>query len=338
MKSDSITTNRVWTFSGIRLDMAKMVFMLCALLMAIAVVYIIYFIFTSAIPIFQKEGLGFITGSTWSYPNHEFGIFIYIMGTVIMTVVTLIIAVPLSLLTAIYLAEFAPRRVKEIIRPMIELLVGIPSVVYGIFGLFTLADLYTKFINPAISGTLGTFIPIFHDPNPGRSTGVLLAASVLAIMVLPTITVLSEEAIRSIPRDYKEASYALGATKWDTIIRMIVPAASSGIITAIILGVMRAMGETMAIVMLLGNSDHIPTSIFDIGYAMTSKILNDIGYYIADNEGRAALFGIAAILFLIEMLFVASIRLFNGKNYRSLQKFAGEKINSISCKVRGKSS
>jgi phosphate transport system permease protein len=326
--------------TGKRLEISGLFFFLCAALMAISVIYIIGFIFATAWPIFQKEGFGFVTGSVWDYNAHVYGILTYIVGTLYMTVVTLIIAVPLSLLTAIYLAEFAPVRVKKVIRPMIELLVGIPSVVYGIFGIFVLAGFFTGYINPLIDAALGwVWIPflgnVFHDPNPGRSAGVLLASTVLAIMVLPTITVLSEEAIRSVPREYKEASYGVGATRWDTILHMILPAASSGIITAVVLGVMRAMGETMAIVMLLGNSDHMPSSILDVGYAMTSKILNDMGYWIADDEGRSALFGIAAVLFVIEMLFVVIIRFFSRKRKMSLRKSAELYITQAIGMIRG---
>jgi phosphate transport system permease protein len=326
--------------TGRRLEFAGAFFFLCAAMMAICVLYIIGFIFAMAMPIFQKEGINFITGTVWDYNAHTYGILVYIVGTLYMTVVTLIIAVPLSLLTAIYLAEFAPSRVKNIIRPMIELLVGIPSVVYGIFGIFILADVFTHVINPLISGTLGwIWLPfvgnLFYDPNPGRSAGVLLASTVLAIMVLPTITVLSEEAIRSVPREYKEASYGVGATKWDTILRMILPVASTGIITAVVLGVMRAMGETMAIVMLLGNSDHMPSSVLDVGYAMTSKILNDMGYWIADDEGRSALFGIAAVLFVIEMLFVVVIRLVSRKRKMSLRASLSLQMKGVIDIIRG---
>ena len=186
---------------------------------------------------------------------------------------------------------------------MIELLVGIPSVVYGIFGLFVLNDLFRDYINPFMSSTLG-FIPIFHYPNPSTGIGILLASTVLAIMILPTITSLSIEAINAVPQEYKEASVAIGATKWETTKKMVIPVASSGILTAVVLGVMRAMGETMAIVMLMGNTLHIPGSIMDTGYAMTSKILNDITFYVAYDEPRSALFGIAAILILSEVLIV----------------------------------
>jgi phosphate transport system permease protein len=294
---------------GAKVDVAKAMLSLSALVVGATILLIVSFIFWTATPIFQKEGLSFITGMEWSYSDGRYGILIFIANTLILTMATMLMAIPLSILTAIYLGEFAPVWLKGILRPMIELLVGIPSVVYGIFGLFILSDIYALYVDPLISSTLG-FIPVFHDPNPGRSMGVLLASSVLAIMVLPTITVLSEEAIRSVPREYKEASYALGATRWDTILKTILPVAFPGMLTAIVLGMMRAMGETMAVVMLLGNSPKIPSSIMDTGYAMTSKILNDIGYYIAVDEARSALFGIAAVLFIIEAFFVYIIRIF----------------------------
>jgi phosphate transport system permease protein len=294
---------------GAKVDVDKAMLSLSALVVGATILLIVSFIFWTATPIFQKEGLSFITGMEWSYSDGRYGILIFIANTLILTMATMLMAIPLSILTAIYLGEFAPAWLKGILRPMIELLVGIPSVVYGIFGLFILSDIYALYVDPLISSTLG-FIPVFHDPNPGRSMGVLLASSVLAIMVLPTITVLSEEAIRSVPREYKEASYALGATRWDTILKTILPVAFPGMLTAIVLGMMRAMGETMAVVMLLGNSPKIPSSIMDTGYAMTSKILNDIGYYIAVDEARSALFGIAAVLFIIEAFFVYIIRIF----------------------------
>ena len=294
---------------GAKVDVDKAMLSLSALVVGATILLIVSFIFWTATPIFQKEGLSFITGMEWSYSDGRYGILIFIANTLILTMATMLMAIPLSILTAIYLGEFAPAWLKGILRPMIELLVGIPSVVYGIFGLFILSDIYALYVDPLISSTLG-FIPVFHDPNPGRSMGVLLASSVLAIMVLPTITVLSEEAIRSVPREYKEASYALGATRWDTILKTILPVAFPGMLTAIVLGMMRAMGETMAVVMLLGNSPKIPSSIMDTGYAMTSKILNDIGYYIAVDEARSALFGIAAVLFIIEAFFIYIIRIF----------------------------
>jgi phosphate transport system permease protein len=284
----------------------------CVLATAVITIFFIAFIFKTALPVFESEGLGFITGTKWSYSEQVYGIRIFIIGTLVMTAVTLALAVPVSVFTAIFLSEFAPAPVAGIMRPMVELLVGIPSVVYGIFGLFVLENIFQDHIDPFLSGTLG-FIPFFSDPSPNSGTGVLLASTILAVMILPTIIALSEDALRAVPFEYKEASFALGATHWETIRKVVLPTASGGILAATVLGMMRAMGETMAIVMLLGNSQHIPSSVLDTGYAMTSKILNDIGYYCAMDEPRSALFGIAAVLFAMEIVFVAVARKIGGK-------------------------
>ena len=182
-----------------------------------------------------------------------------------MTAVTMAIAVPVGVLTAIYLAEWAPRWMEGILRPLIELLVGIPSVVYGIFGFFILEKFFQRYIDPAISGTLGKLIPFLHDTSPTDGSGFLLASSVLAIMILPTIIAISQEAMQAVHAEHREGSLALGATKWETIKHVVIPIAFPGIVTAIILGMMRAMGETMAVVMLIGNTAKIPGSVFDTG-------------------------------------------------------------------------
>ncbi|OPY43876.1 MAG: phosphate transporter permease subunit PstC [Methanoregulaceae archaeon PtaU1.Bin222] len=286
----------------------SLVFLVITLISALSVLFIIGFIFWTAAPVLEKEGIGFLTGSVWNYEEHTYGAFNFILGTLIMTVVTMLIAVPLGLLTAIYLAEWAPGPVEKIIRPAIELLVGIPSVVYGIFGFFVLEKFFRNTVDPTIDGMLG-WIPVFHDPDPGSGTGILLASTILAIMVLPTIVALSQEALRSVPSEYWEASLAMGATRWETMKKVTVPAAFVGIVTSVILAMMRAMGETMAVVMVIGNSAKVPTSILDNGYAMTSKILNDIGYYIAEPEPKSALFALAAVLFCIEIVFVFAARL-----------------------------
>lgn len=301
-----------------KIDVPKIAFLTSAVLSAAFVFLIFGFIFHTAAPVLAKEGLGFLTGTTWSYSDHQFGIATFIGGTLVLTAVTLVLAVPLGLGTAIFLAEWAPAWLDKPLSTMIELLVGIPSVVYGIFGFFVLSGIFRDYVNPFISNTLG-FIPIFHDSTPGSGFGVLLAATILTIMVLPTITALSREAMVKVPSEFREGSFALGATKWETIRKVVLPAAIPGIITAIILALMRAMGETMAVVMVLGGMNKIPTSIFDGGTAMTSKILNDIGYRVSFEEGRSALFAIGAVLFAMEVFFVALIRLVS----KRLQRMQG---------------
>jgi phosphate transport system permease protein len=274
---------------------------------ALCIFVIIGFIVYTAAPVLEKSGIGFFTNSVWDYDTNQYGVFIFLVDTIILTVLTLVIAVPFGVLTAIYLAEWAPAWTANIMRPLVELLVGIPSVVYGIFGLMILSDFFIDYLYPFTNSALG-FIPFFNNKQPDVHQGLFITAIILAIMVIPTIVALSQDAMKGVQADFREASFALGATKWETIRNVVIPAASPGIITAIVLAMMRAIGETMAVVVLMGNSPKIPTSLFDSGYPMTAKILNDILYYIPEPEPRAALFGIAVVIFLLEIVAVAGVR------------------------------
>lgn len=284
----------------------KILFLSCAVMTAFTIIFISGYIFYEAFPIFMKEGIGYLLKSEWNYGTNEYGIFIFIVDTIIVTIMTMIIAAPLGILTAIFLSEFSPKWLTRVMRPMIELLIGIPSIIYGIFGLYVLGNFFASHIDPWIDSTLG-FIPIFRDATPAGSS-ILLASVVLAVMVLPTMTVLSEEAIRAIPRELREGSTALGATRWEGVKKLLVPLALTGITTAFILSMMRALGETMAVVMLMGAATKIPNSILDFGMVMTTKLVAEIGYYVAFDEPRAALFGIAAVLFVMEFFLVATIK------------------------------
>lgn len=267
----------------------------------------IYYIFSESFPVFQREGLHYILGTKWNYLTNDFGMQYLILGTLAVTVLTLIIACPIGIFNAIFLTEFAPPFVRKIMNPMTELLVGIPSVVYGYFGGFILTDYFYRYIKPFIGSTLG-FIPIFKNVTSTTGDCILLASFILAIMILPTITVLTQEALRAVPREQYEASISLGATRWETIRRVIIPSSLSGIIAATLLGTMRAMGETMAIVMLAGNSLHLPTSILDTTYTMTSKLVVEILYRFPDDSARSALMGIAAVLFIMEMGILIAVK------------------------------
>ena len=290
-----------------KLDFHHLSFLSCGLLTVIIIVFFVGFIFYTAYPIFVQEGLSFLTGTEWNYTKNVFGIRTFILGSLILTGTTLAMAVPLSLFSAICISELVSEKVEFIFKSLIELLVGIPSVVYGIFGLFVLENIFQYQIEPFISSILG-FIPIFKDLTPTMGVGLLLASVILTVMILPTVTAISIDAMRAVPYEYREGSYAVGATQWETIRHVVLPAASSGVVSAVILGMMRAIGETMAIVMLFGNVPHVPASLMDTGFAMTSKILNDIGFYVASDIPRSALFGIAAVLFGIEILLVAIAR------------------------------
>lgn len=280
---------------------------LCAALMMVIILVFIGFIFTTAFPTFMSQGLYFFIGQKWDYESNVYGSLSFIAGTLILTLVTIILACPISILTAIYLSEFAPKAYRSIARPMIELLVGIPSVVYGIFGLFIVEPVFASSVYPFISDALG-FIPIFHQNTQGSGNGILLASSILAIMIAPTVIALSEESMRSVPQEYREASYAIGATKWETVVKIVLPSSLAGIFTGVILGMMRAMGETMAVIMLMGNNPHIPTSILDKGYAITSKILSDVEFHVVVDEQRSAIFALAVTLFMMEALFLIATK------------------------------
>lgn len=290
----------------------KWLFIFCASSVVISVLLIFSFIFITAWPVIHQSGLYLILGTVWNYDTHQYGMFTFIIGTGLLAIMTLILSVPIGLFTAIYLAEYANPGIEKTLRTLIELLVGIPSVVYGIFGFFILRDLFQETVNPGINSIFG-FIPLFQNVVPNYGGGYLLAAAVLAIMTLPTIVAISAESLKSVPGTYREASLALGATRWETIRYITIPAGISGIITSIILAAMRAMGETMAVVMLIGQSQHFPRSILDTGVTLTTKILSDSSYYLTLPEGRSAIFALAVVLFLIEIFFVVIIR-FVSKN------------------------
>lgn len=218
---------------------------------------------------FSTFGLGFITGTTWDPVKDIYGALPYIFGTLAAAAIAIVIATPLGVLTSVYLAELAPRRVAIPLTFMIELLAAIPSVVFGLWGVFVLSPFLRSTIEAWFVDTLG-WIPIFAGPSFG--VGLFAAGVILAIMILPTIVSISREVITSIPNSQREAMFALGATRWEVVTRAVLPAARSGIIGAVILGFGRALGETMAVTMVIGNAQSIPTSLFGQAQTIASKI------------------------------------------------------------------
>jgi phosphate ABC transporter permease protein PstC len=247
----------------------------------ISLLLITIFIFAQGIPIILKAGLRNFFSAHWAPTKGNFGILSMIIGSLSVTFGALVIGVPLSLACSIFLAEFAPPSVQKILKPIIELLAGIPSVVYGFIGIVILV--------PLIRETLG-----------GSGFSVLTAAIILGIMILPTIVSISYDSLVAVPQTYREGSYALGATKWQTVLMVLFPSARSGIIAAIILGMGRAIGETMAVIMIAGNALKIPVSILDSVRTITSTIALELGYSTGDH--RAALFACGSILFIIIIL------------------------------------
>jgi len=257
------------------------VFFALALTSIASLALITVFIIVQGAPIFAKVGLlNFIFSMTWAPSQGEFGIFPMIVGSVSVTLGAAIVGVPIGICCSIFLAEFAPAVIRNIFRPAIQLLAGIPSVVYGFWGLL--------FVVPAIRNYLG---------GPGLS--ILAGAIILGIMILPTIVSISEVSLLALPRPYKEGALALGLTHWQTIRCVLLPAAKSGIVAAVILGIGRAIGETMAVIMVLGNAVALPTSILDPVRTLTTNIGIEMGY--ASGEHQQALFATGIVLFVIIM-------------------------------------
>jgi phosphate transport system permease protein len=252
-------------------------------------------------PILLVKPLGELLLSTaWHPLKGAFGFYPFIMGTLWVTGVAMAIAVPPSLLTAIYLAEYASPRTRALAKPFIDLLAGIPSVVYGVWGVLTVVPLVQR-ISPILSRWLG-FVPLFRTDNP-TGYSVLAGGLVLAVMVFPIIISVAEEVIRAVPRGLREASLALGATRWQTVKHVVLRRASPGVVAAIVLGFSRAFGETMAVLMVVGNMPQVPHSIFDAAYPLPALIANNYGEMMSIPLYDAALLGAALILLLIVLLF-----------------------------------
>jgi len=242
----------------------------------------------------KEFGLGFLTSDVWDPVFNEYGALPFIYGTVASSLIALLIAVPLSLGVAIFLSEIAPVRIRKIVGFFVEVLASIPSVIYGLWGVFVLIPLIRR-VQPAVQSLLG-FIPLFQGPPFGYS--LIAAGIILAIMIIPTITSLSRDALNAVPNHQREASLALGATRWETIRRVVLPYNKSGIIAAVMLGLGRALGETMAVTMVIGNHPQIDLSLFMPAQTMASLIANEFSEA-TDAIHLSALVEIGLILFLV---------------------------------------
>jgi len=270
----------------------KYVLLLNALISILIVMLIFFFTWREAGDAIGQVGIDtMLLGTIWRPQLEQYGIVPMIMGSVLSTFGAVVLGVPVALLGAIFLAEVAPNAVRELVRPAVELLAGIPSVIYGLFGIVVLVPLVRRI------------------PVPRNNGFSLLAASiVLAVMILPTITNIAEDAIRAVPREYKEGSLALGTTRWQTIVGVIIPAARSGIVAAIILGIGRALGETMAMIMVIGNAIMVPepltsnplTLFLHPARTLTGNIAVEIAY--ATGVHESALFATGVVLFIFIMV------------------------------------
>ena len=259
----------------------------------------------NALPAASKFGFGFLTRSTWDPVRGEFGALPLIFGTLYSSVVALVIAVPLALACAVFLTEFAPRWLRTPAGTLIELLAAVPSVIYGLWGIFVLIPLLRDHLWPVARHAL-SWLPVFGGVFYGPS--VLAAGVILAIMILPYIAAVSREVLLAVPPAQREAGLALGATRWETVWSVILPYGRAGIIGAVILGLGRALGETMAVTMVIGNRHEVSASLLQPGYTIAAAIANEFSEAVSDIH-LSALFLVGAVLFVITVVVNALARL-----------------------------
>jgi len=267
--------------------------------------FLVYELWTGSALARARFGPSFVTSSAWDPVAEEFGALPLVFGTIVSSLLALVIAVPLSLGVAIYLTEFAPRVVRQPIATMIGLLAAIPSVVYGLWGIFVLIPFLRSTVFPGLKSALG-FLPLFQGPIYGPS--MLAASVILAIMVMPYVMSVSREVLEAVPSGQREAALAMGATRWEAVRTAVLPYARSGIFGAIVLGLGRALGETMAVTMLIGNRHEIAASLFAPGYTMAAAIANEFAEASGDLH-LSALTYVAFVLFVVTVLVNAGARL-----------------------------
>lgn len=274
----------------------KHLFLVSILLLCLVLGLVIFFIGKTGILLFRDVSFAeFFFSMNWSPEEEQYGALLFILNTLMLTGITLVIAVPISVGMALLTVEIAPDWMKRIIRPVLDLLVGIPSIVYGYLGLTVLVPLLREW------------------SGEGLGDGLLAAALVLALMILPTITRVSDDAIAAVPQKYREAAYALGSTRLQVMLRVVLPAASRGVIAAIILGMTRAIGETMAVVMVIGNTAQLATDLFMPTSVLTSNIVMQISNVEFESTWNYALHMMAFLLLIISFILIVIIRLLGRK-------------------------
>ncbi|MFC5704343.1 phosphate ABC transporter permease subunit PstC [Cohnella faecalis] len=270
----------------------KIVCIASAVFVCLILFSILFFMFRTGILTFRDVPVQtFFLSKEWSPENETYGAFIFIFGTFALTALTLLISVPISIFVSVFLAEMAPKWLRNLLRPILDLLVGIPSVVYGFLGLTLLIPLLRD-----VTGTV-------------MGDGILAAGIVLSIMVLPTISRISDDAISVVPQKFRDASYALGATRFQTIVKVVIPSAKSGILYGIILGMARAIGETMAVVMVIGNTPQLADALFKPTSVLTSNIVMQIPNVPFDSTWNYALYMMGFILLVISLIMIVFVRL-----------------------------
>ena len=286
-------------------SIARLVAFVFAAMVLLISVLLVYELWIASAPSRHKLGWGFLFSSSWNPVSEQFGALPFIYGTVITSFIALLIAIPLGVGAAIFLSEMAPAGVSNALTFLVELLAAIPSVIYGLLAIFTLVPLMRSYGEPFLKATLG-FLPFFRGPAFG--VGFLTAGVILAVMTFPFIISVSRESILAVPRDQREASLAVGATKWETTWKVVVPYAKLGIFGSIFLGLARALGETMAVTMVIGNDPSIHASLLAPGYTIAAVIANEF----TEATGQiypAALVELGLVLFCLTIVINGLARL-----------------------------
>jgi phosphate transport system permease protein len=292
-------TTRFGTSEGLFGDIAfRSLVSFCALALVAIVGLILYALLKNSHLTLSKFGWSFLVKNIWDPVNENFGALPFIYGTLVSSLIALILAVPLSLGTALFLTEICPRQLRAVLSLLVELLAAIPSVIYGLWGIFVLAPFLRVYVQPFLANTLG-WTGLFTGPKYGW--GMLAAGVILAIMILPIISSITREVIRAVPRQQREAALALGATRWEMLRIAVLRNARTGIFGAVILGLGRAFGETMAVTLVIGNRAQIVKSLFAPAYTLSSVIANEFAEAVGEVH-LSALTEAALILFAITLL------------------------------------
>lgn len=277
---------------------------LFSLLVLLALAGIIVSLLIAAWPAFQKFGIGFIWRVEWDVINEEFGAAIAIFGTLVSSAIAMVIAVPLAFGIALFLTETCPVALRRPLGTAIELLAAVPSIIYGMFGLFIFAPLFAKYGQPALQSTLGQMPligPMFGGATNG--IGILAAGIILAFMVLPFIAAVMRDVFEIVPPILRESAYGLGCTTWEVVRKVVLPYTQKGVVGGIMLGLGRALGETMAVTFVIGNANRMPTSLFSPGTSIASTLANEFGE--AADFHMSALFALGFMLFVITFVVLA---------------------------------
>jgi len=271
---------------------------LCAFLVPLLILGIFLELLIHSLPALKKFGVGFVVFQEWNPVTQEFGAASSIFGTLMSTVIAMLLAVPLSLAIALFLVELAPPGVSRVVGTLIELLAAIPSIIYGMWGLFVFGPFMATYIQPLLTKTVG-FLPLFQGPPLG--IGMLTAGIILAFMILPFISAMARDVISLVPKTLRESAYGMGATTWEVMARVLVPYGLVGIIGAVFLGLGRALGETMAVTFVIGNSHRIAASLFAPGTTIASTLANEFAEA-TEPVYLGSLIALGLILFVITYL------------------------------------